>query len=63
LAAELTETAYRLTLECGALGSFLELELDLYHAFSHVVDEIESEHIVGSVLEIGLMGIIPARLR
>jgi hypothetical protein len=53
LAAELTDTAYRLTLEYGVLGSFLELELDLYHAFCHVVDEIEPMSKAGSVLQVG----------
>jgi hypothetical protein len=37
LAAELTDAAYRIALQYGALGSFLELELGLYHAFCQVV--------------------------
>jgi hypothetical protein len=58
LAAELTETAYRITLRYGALGSFLDLELSLYNAFCQVVDDVRRERIVGPFLEVGLRGIV-----
>jgi hypothetical protein len=37
LSAELTDVAYRVILRHGVRGSFLELELGLYHAFCQVV--------------------------
>jgi hypothetical protein len=63
LAAELTDAAYRIALQYGALGSFLELELGLYHAFCQVVKDIGRERILGPILEVGLRGIISAPRR
>ncbi|HEV3446239.1 MAG TPA: hypothetical protein VG099_16470 [Gemmataceae bacterium] len=63
LAAELTDAAYRITLQYGALGSFLDLELGLYHAFCQVVKDIGRQRLAGPILEVGLRGIIPASRR
>jgi hypothetical protein len=63
LAAELADAAYRITLQYGALGSFLELELGLYHAFCQVVKDIGRQRLSGPILEVGLRGIIPASRR
>jgi hypothetical protein len=61
LAAELTDAAYRITLQYGALGSFLELELGLYHAFCQAVNDIGRETMLCPILvEVGLRGTIRA---
>jgi hypothetical protein len=38
--AELTQVAYRSVLDRGYRGSFLDLELSLWHAIRHVVEPV-----------------------
>ena len=64
LLAELTDAAYRTTLRYGAQTSSLELEMDLYQAFSVVLDDIGRETLLCHMLEAGSDGgIMPARSR
>ena len=42
-AAELTEAAYRVALRHGVSGSWLDLELDLWHALTDAVRNKERE--------------------
>ncbi len=43
--AELTQVAYRSVLDRGYRGSFLDLELSLWHAIRHAVEPVTSAEV------------------
>jgi hypothetical protein len=44
LLAELTDAAYRVTLQHGIRGAFLDVELDLWRALRWVLERASTEH-------------------